>query len=276
MKANRFLHGVLLSIVLLISLFWLMPLALIVMNSFKPYSAIFANFFALPQKISFEPYIKTWVNLKLAPLVFNTVVYAVSTALVVGLLAPMAAYKLGRVRNKVSGFITLLFVVPIMVPFTTYMISLSKVLGVTAISNTRHGYIIAMVGLNMPLAVYIVKGFVQTVPLEMEECATIDGAGQFRTFFSIVFPLLLPAISTVFVITALVTWGDIIVNQVVAGGRERSINIQTKLFMQFSKNRSDWEHAFPGIVISFIPSIVFFLFMQKYIVAGVTMGAVKG
>jgi len=276
MKKSRLLHAVLLSIVLLISLFWLMPLALIIMNSFKPYSAVFANFFALPTNLSFEPYIKTWVNLRLAPLVWNTVVYAVSTAFIVGLLAPMAAYKLGRVRNKLSGLITLLFVIPIMVPFTTYMISLSKVLGAASISNTRHGYVIAMVGLNMPLAVYIVKGFVQTVPLEMEECATIDGAGQFRTFFSIVFPLLLPAISTVFVITALVTWGDIIVNQVVAGGRERSINIQTKLFMQFSKNRSDWEHAFPGIVISFIPSIVFFLFMQKYIVAGVTMGAVKG
>jgi len=276
MKKSRVVHGILLAFVILLSLFWLLPLLLIIMNSFKEYNAIITSFFSMPTQIDFSRYLGTWTDLDLGPLVVNTVMYAAVTALAVGLLAPMAAYKLGRAPGATSKVVTLLFVIPIMVPFTTYMISLSKVLGAFTLSNTRYGYVITMIGMNMPLAVYIMKGFVQTVPIEVEECATLDGAGPFRTFFSIVFPLLLPAIATIFIITALVTWGDIIVNQIVAGGRERSINIQTKLFMQFSKNHSDWEHAFPGIVISFIPSIVFFLFMQKYIVAGVTMGAVKG
>ena len=89
-------------------------------------------------------------------------------------------------------------------------------------------------------------------------------------------PLLKPILATVIVLDALATWNDIIVNLFIAGSNTGAMNIQNALYMRFSATSSDWEHALPGIVMSIIPSLIFFLFMQKNIVGGVTAGAVKG
>ena len=120
----------------------------------------------------------------------------------------------------------------------------------------------------MPLAVYMIHGFVKNVPIDLEECACIDGAGKIRTYFSIVLPLLKPILTTVVVLDALATWNDIITNQLIVGGNT--------VAMQFSAQTADWEHALPGIVMSMIPSLIFFVVMQKHIVGGITAGAVKG
>ena len=118
--------------------------------------------------------------------------------------------------------------------------------------------------------------FVKNVPIDLEECACIDGAGKIRTYFSIVLPLLKPILTTVVVLDALATWNDIITNQLIVGGNTVAMNIQNALYMQFSAQTADWEHALPGIVMSMIPSLIFFVVMQKHIVGGITAGAVKG
>ena len=122
----------------------------------------------------------------------------------------------------------------------------------------------------------MIHGFIKNVPIDLEESAHIDGAGSVRTYFAIILPLLKPILSTVIVLDALATWNDIIVNLFIAGSNTDAINIQNALYMKFSTTNSDWEHALPGIVMSIIPSLIFFIFMQKNIVAGVTAGAVKG
>ena len=111
----------------------------------------------------------------------------------------------------------------------------------------------------MPLAVYMIHGFVKNVPIDLEECACIDGAGKIRTYFSIVLPLLKPILTTVVVLDALATWNDIITNQLIVGGNTVAMNIQNALYMQFSAQTADWEHALPGIVMSMIPSLIFFI-----------------
>ncbi|MEG2166228.1 MAG: ABC transporter permease subunit, partial [Ruthenibacterium sp.] len=132
------------------------------------------------------------------------------------------------------------------------------------------------VGLLVPLAVYMIHGFVKNVPIELEESAYIDGAGPFVVYFRVVFPLLKPIVTTVVVLDALATWNDVITNQLIVGGKGSALNLQNALYMRFSAQASDWEHALPGIVMSMIPSLIFFIFMQKNIVGGITAGAVKG
>ena len=90
----------------------------------------------------------------------------------------------------------------------------------------------------------------KNVPIDLEECACIDGAGKIRTYFSIVLPLLKPILTTVVVLDALATWNDIITNQLIVGGNTVAMNIQNALYMQFSAQTADWEHALPGIVMS--------------------------
>ena len=97
-----------------------------------------------------------------------------------------------------------------------------------------------------------------------------------RTYFSIVRPLLKPIITTVAVLDTLSVWNDVVINQLIIGGKTQAMNIQNALYMRFSAQSSDWEHALPGIVMSMIPSLLFFVFMQKHIMGGITAGAVKG
>ena len=128
----------------------------------------------------------------------------------------------------------------------------------------------------MPLAVFLFHGFIKTVPRELDECAYIDGASRLRTYFSVILPLLVPIAITVAIIDALAVWNDIILNLLVAGAKKDLLNIQIALYTRFSAEQSDWETALPGIIISIAPSILFFVFMQKYIVEGITAGAIKG
>ena len=263
-------------IILLFSIFWLMPLVLIFTNSFKPYNDMMQHFLECPKSLAFDMYVETWVEFNFPKLIKNTVIYTVSTVLLIVLMAPMAAYKLARVKNKLSIICFLLIILPMMIPFQSYMISLTKLVSNASLIGTRTGQIIVSTGLCMPLAVYMIHGFIKNVPVDLEESAHIDGAGSVKTYFSIILPLLKPILATVIVLDALATWNDIIVNLFIAGSNTDAINIQNALYMKFSATTSDWEHALPGIVMSIIPSLVFFIFMQKNIVAGVTAGAVKG
>lgn len=263
-------------IVLVCSILWLSPLALVFINSFKSHTDIILNFLALPESWSLEKYIETWVMFDFPKLVMNTLLYTVVSTLLVALLAPMAAYKLARTKSKLSYVCFGIIIMPMMVPFQSYMISLTRVTAAVNLSGTKHGYILVTTGLLMPLAVYMIHGFVKNVPLELEECARIDGASHFRTYFSIVLPLLKPILTTVVVLDSLSTWNDILTNQLIVGGKQNAMNISSALYMQFSANTSDWEHALPGIVMAMIPALIFFVFMQKHIMGGITEGAVKG
>ncbi|MCI6044638.1 carbohydrate ABC transporter permease [bacterium] len=263
-------------IVFVCSVFWLMPLILIFINSFKPYNDMLQHFLALPKSWSLDMYIETWTKFKFPMLIKNTLLYTICTVLMIVLLAPMAAYKLARTKNKMSGICFVLIIMPMMVPFQSYMITLTRLVANVNLTGTKMGQILVSIGLCMPLAVYMIHGFVKNVPLELEECACIDGASKIRTYFSIVLPLLKPILTTVVVLDTLATWNDIITNQLIVGGNAQAMNIQNALYMQFSAQTADWEHALPGIVMSMIPSLIFFVAMQKHIVGGVTAGAVKG
>ena len=263
-------------IIFLCSIFWLMPLILIFINSFKPYNDMIQDFLALPKSWSLDMYIETWTKFKFPLLIGNTLLYTVTTVIMITLLAPMAAYKLARTKSRLSSVCFVLIIMPMMVPFQSYMITLTRLVANVDLTGKRLGQILVSTGLCMPLAVYMIHGFVKNVPIELEECACIDGAGKVRTYFSIVLPLLKPILTTVIVLDTLATWNDIITNQLIVGGNASAMNIQNALYMQFSAQTSDWEHALPGIVMSMIPSLIFFIVMQKHIVGGITAGAVKG
>ncbi len=268
--------SVLSVIVFICSVFWLMPLLLIFINSFKPYNDMLQRFLALPESWSLAMYIETWTKFRFPLLITNTLLYTACTVLMIALMAPMAAYKLARTKGRLSAVCFILIIMPMMVPFQSYMITLTRLVASLGLTGRRIGYILVNTGLCMPLAVYMIHGFVKNVPIELEECACIDGASKVRTYFTIVLPLLKPILTTVVVLDTLAIWNDIITNQLIVGGNAKAMNIQNALYMQFSAQTADWEHALPGIVMSMAPSLIFFIFMQKHIVGGITAGAVKG
>lgn len=278
MSRNSILSKILIIVVLLISLIWLLPLVIVVLNSIKPYSEVAKNLFSLPtaKNITFEMYKETWTLFKMSMLFRNTILYTCISVFSILLFGSMSAYWLSRTKTKFSNFILFIVIIPIMIPFQTYMISLASIFSWIGLIGTKIGYIIVLTGIMLPLAVFIIHGFIKNIPIEVEESAYIDGASRIRTFFSIILPLSTPALTTVAVISALFAWNDIIVNIIMVGGKANMLNIQHALYTGFSTQASDWSHAMPGIVISIIPTIVFFIFMQRYIVKGIIAGAVKG
>lgn len=257
------------------SLFWLAPLVLIFLNSFKSYNDMIGSFLRFPESFDLSMYFETWTMFKFPMLLRNTLFYtAVSVAGVI-LFAPMAAYKLARTQTRCSRVVFVLIILPMMVPFQAYMISLTKFLSVLRLNATRTGYLCAEIGLLMPLAVYMIYGYVRHIPLSMEESAVIDGAGPLTVYFRIVLPLLKPILATVVVLDALSVWNEVILNHLIVGSSEKNANLQGALYARFSAQTSDWEHALPGIVIAMIPSLLFFIFMQRHIVGGITSGSVK-
>lgn len=263
-------------LILITSFFWLIPLVLIFINSFKPYNTMMQHFLALPKQWSLKMYTETWVKFHFTQLMGNTLLYTVATVILILLVAPMSAYKLSRTKTKFSQICLIAIIMPMMVPFQSYMISLTRIVSSVGLAGTKIGYILVSTGLCVPLAVFMIHGFVKTVPIELEESACIDGAGKIRTYVQIVLPLLQPILVTVVVLDALATWNDIITNQLIVGGKMEAMNIQNSLYMRFSAQTSDWEHALPGIVMSMIPSLLFFVLMQRKIISGVTAGSVKG
>jgi raffinose/stachyose/melibiose transport system permease protein len=234
------------------------------------------HFLALPKSWSLAKYVETWEQFDFPLLIKNTLFYTVVSVAAVLVMAPMAAYKLVRTKGWVSKICFALIILPMMVPFQSYMIMLTRLVGNVNMIGTKTGYILVTVGLCMPLAVYMIHGYIKTIPLELEECAKIDGAGKLRIYFTIVLPLLKPILTTVIVLDTLAIWNDIITNQLIVGGNAAAINLQNALYMRFSAQTADWEHALPGVVMSMIPSLIFFVIMQKNIVGGTTAGAVKG
>lgn len=219
--------------------------------------------------VAYNIYKEAFVNSKYGLATAKSLVFVVFVLLV-------TAIQMKITKSRLSKVCFVLIIMPMMVPFQSYMITLTRLVANVNLTGKRMGNILVNIGLCMPLAVYMNHGFVKNVPIELEECACIDGAGKIRTYFSIVLPLLTPILTTVVVLDTLATWNDIITHQLIVGGNASAMNIQNALYMQFSAQTADWEHALPGIVMSMIPSLIFFIAMQKHIVGGITAGAVKG
>lgn len=168
-------------IVFICSVFWLMPLLLIFINSFKPYNDMLQRFLALPESWNLNMYIETWTKFRFPLLIGNTLLYTVCGVSMISLFAPMAAYKLARTKSNLSSVCFMIIIMPMMVPFQSYMITLTRLVARLGMTGNRTGYILVSTGLCMPLAVYMIHGFVKNVPIELEECACIDGASKVRT-----------------------------------------------------------------------------------------------
>lgn len=254
---------------------WAFPVFMVFINSFKNYDELFNRFLAFPQRIDFSMYKETWEIFNFPRLISNTLFSTICVVALICLFAPMAAYKLSRTQTKQSKLIFFVLILPALVPFQSYMTMLIRLMAQTNLVATRMGYIIVMVGTAIPGAVLMIHGFVKGIPVELEECAYLDGASNFRTYFAVVLPLLSPIIVTVLVLNTLGTWNDFFVNMLIMGGREETLNISNALYAKFSMQSSDWKHALPGLVMAMLPNLLFFIFMQRYIVEGITAGAVK-
>ena len=191
-------------------------------------------------------------------------------------LGAMAGYALARTKTKMGNRMFLFFLAGLIVPFQMNIVSLYKIVKSLHLMNTPFAVILVNVAINTPQAVFLFKEFIEgTVPKELEEAAEIDGCTVFRKFFRVVLPLLTPVISTVVIIVTLNVWNEFMTPLLFLQSREKDVILQ-EVSRNIGQFATDWTALFPMLMLGVAPLMIFYVFMQKYIIAGVAAGAVKG
>lgn len=260
----------------LLSLLFLYPLILTVINSFKSFAEVMSDVIALPQSFTFENYTYVWKAVNYPRLFLNNTVITVIGLLGIVLFSSIAAYKLSRTNSRMSGVVYMLCIIPMLIPFQSIMLTVLQIAKTLHLSESTWGLGIQYWGFGAPLAIFIYHGFVKGIPREIDESATIDGASGFRLFFSVIFPLLKSVTTTIIIIDVMWIWNDFLLPLLMVNGSPATKTLTLAAYTFVGQYTSDWQYAMTAMVMAVLPSIVVFILLQKYIVRGVVAGAVKG
>lgn len=278
MKAKNQLRDSLLFVLLVIlSVLFLAPILIVLMNSFKGRFFISDTPFDLPNGETFSG-VSNYVTGVEKTGFFQAFGYSlfitVFSVLVIVLFTAMTAWYITRVKSKFNTALYYLFVFSMVVPFQMVMFTMSKMANMLHIDNPV-GLILIYLGFGAGLSVFMFSGFVKSIPLEIEEAATIDGCNPIQTFFRIVFPVLKPVSVTVAILNAMWIWNDYLLPNLVIGSNYRTIPIVVQ-YLRGGYGSQDMGAMMAMLVLAMLPVIIFYLVCQKYIIEGVVAGAVKG
>ncbi|AIQ56361.1 carbohydrate ABC transporter permease [Paenibacillus borealis] len=262
-------------IMILLALLFLSPFYFLLANSVKSFGEILSDAASWPQTFMWSNYTNAWKLARFSEAFRNSLIVTIISVVLISLFSAMAAYRMVRANNRFNQVLLLLFVAAMVVPFQTIMIPILKVVNILHVNNSFTGLIISNLGLSIPMAIFLFHGFIKSVPLEIEEAATVDGCNPISAFFRIVLPLLKPMLMTIIVLNALGIWNDYLLPSLIlqAPGL-RTIPLAT--FSFFGQYTKQWDMALPALTIGVAPIVIFYLFMQRYIVEGIAAGSVKG
>ena len=276
-QRNKTILSVVLGIICVI---YVLPVLTVVLNSFKVNTYVKTDTFALPKGemwAGFQNFIKgmTFGNYPFwKSVVYSAVITILSTGLIL-LFTSMAAWYIARVNSIVCKAIYYLCVFSMVVPFQMVMFTLSKTADRLQL-NTPWTIPIVYLGFGAGLAIFMFVGFVKSIPLEIEEAASIDGCGPLRTYFLVVFPMLKPTMISVGILEIMWVWNDYLLPYLVLDiNKYRTIPIHIQ-YLKGSYGTVDLGATMALILLSIIPVIIFYLACQKHIIKGVAAGAVKG
>jgi raffinose/stachyose/melibiose transport system permease protein len=257
-----------------LSLLLLVPLVLIVLNSVKTSQAASDMSLALPlDGLHLENYAVVIEKGKLGITFLNSLLYSCGSVILCMVLSAMTAYVLSRNRCRLHRFIYLFIVLGITMPIN--FVALMKVMQFTNLQNTQVGIILLYSAIQLPFNVFLIYSFVGKIPRDIDEAAVIDGCAPLRLFFSVMLPLLKPVLVTVMVLTFLNTWNEFVIPLYFLGSSSLwPMNLAVYNF--FGMYATNWNLVCADIVLTCLPVVLVYLLGQKYIVAGMTAGAVKG
>ena len=262
----------------LISVYYVLPIVIVLFNSFKKKSYINLEPFKLPDETTFtglDNYATAIDQYGFLEAVGWTVFITVGSVLVILICTSMCAWFITRVRNRFTKAIYLLCVFSMVVPFQMVMFTLSLVTDRLGL-GTPWGLIIIYLGFGAGLAVFMFCGFVKSIPIEIEEAALIDGCSPLRMFFSVVLPIMKPTYISVGILETMWIWNDFLLPYLTLDIKKyKTISIVIQ-YMKGSYGRVDMGAIMAALIMAVIPVVVFYLSCQKHIIKGVAAGAVKG
>jgi len=259
-----------------IALLFIAPILIIFNYSFKTKKELYLTSpLSLPSSFNLANYEKAFDKLDLASTFTNTLFYTGISVLILALLCGTTAWAIARCRAKFFKFCYVYFIVGILIPYQALFLPIYIIGYKMNLTNTRYGIIFMYIATGISFGVFLMTSFMSTVPLELEEAARIDGCSVFRTYFTIVMPLLKPAMATLIIMQAFQIWNDYLLASLYVSKKTLK-TLTVSIQSLFSAQTSDYTTAMAAIVISVLPIAVLFLSLQKYFIKGMTVGAVKG
>ncbi len=252
------------------------PFYLTIVSAFKDNAQLHGNFFGLPQTL----YLDNFVEILSKPNYFlalrNSFFITISGLFLCGLFLPMASYAVSRRMNtsKIYKFLYFFLISGLFVPFMVRMMPVISLLNDWGLAN-MWGIVLIYIGGSTCEGIFLMVGYLSAIPNELEEAADIDGASTFRTFRSIMFPLMRPIVATVLIKNGLWFWNDYLLPSLVLRTPEQ----QTLILFQYrfqGEYATEYPLVFACLLLAMLPIMIFYLFMQKHIIGGMMQGAVKG
>lgn len=258
------------------AILFIAPILIIINYSFKTKKELYLNSpLSLPGSLNFQNYINAYKRLDLATTFTNTFFYTAVSVVILALLCGTTAWAIARCKKKFFKFCYIYFVIGILIPYQALFLPIYTIGYKMHLTNTRFGIIFMYIATGVSFGVFLLTSFMSTVPLELEEAARIDGCSVFRTYFSIVLPLLKPAMATLIIMQAFQIWNDYLLASLYVSKKQLK-TLTVAIQSLFSAQSSDYTTAMAAIVISVLPIAILFLSLQKYFIKGMTVGAVKG
>jgi ABC-type sugar transport system, permease component len=264
------------AFMIVLALLFIYPVIYVLINAFKTTQEIQMNPAGLTAHPTLENFRKVLTTEGSGGVSFlqsfvNTFVLTITSVVLIILFSSMCAYKLVRTKSRLSTAIFFAFAFFMVIPFQTIMVPL-VVLATDLQFKDVYGLILINVGLGAPTAVFMYHGFIKGVPVSLEEAAAIDGAGPFRMFFQVVFPLLGPITATIGILDVLWVWNDFLMPYIIL--RQGTLVLfQFNFFGTFTK---DYGALTASLVMTATPVVIMYIALQKYIIKGIAAGAVKG
>lgn len=277
-KSKRVGNNVIFFVLLALSVLFLVPIIIVIINSFKSRIYISSQPLKLPNTETFvalENYINGVTTSDFFSAFLRSLFITVVSVILIVLFASMAAWYIVRSNSKITKGIYYMLVFSMIVPFQMVMYTMTYVTNRANLDNL-FGITFVYLGFGAGLSVFMLCGFIKSIPLEIEEAAMIDGASPIQAFFTVVFPMLKPTAITVAILNTMWIWNDYLLPYLVLGSDKKTIPVAIQLAMQGAYGSTDYGGFMAMLVLAIVPIIIFYIFCQKYIIKGVVAGAVKG
>ena len=261
-----------------LTLLFVFPILLVFMNSFKSRLYVSVDPFALPtgeKFVGMENYIRGITSSGFFIAFIRSVWITVVGVVLIIVCTSMTAWFIVRVKSKFTRALYYAFTFSMIVPFQMVMYTMTFVVNRISFDNV-FGILFVYLGFGAGLTVFMFTGFIKSIPLEVEEAATIDGCNPLQTYFLVVFPMLKPTAITVAILQAMWLWNDYLLPYLILGSDHKTVPVAIQLAMQGAYGSTDYGGFMAMLVVAIVPIIAFYISSQKYIIKGVIAGAVKG
>ena len=277
-RNKKIKHAIMIIILAILFVAFIFPFIMVIINVFKVKSDITANPLALLGRHGFtlENFPNAIKKMNFFRSFGNSLVITIFSTIGTIILSSMTAYLIVRNNWKANKILFVTMIASMVIPFQVLMVPLVSLYGgIFGVLNHRLTLIIMHIGFSLSMATFMFHGSIHTnVPISLEEAATIDGCNKWQIFSQIVFPILKPTIATVAIIDAMAFWNDYLLPSLVLGRKELyTIPIATKVF--YGTYSTDTGLIMAALLLAMLPILILYLFLQRYIVEGITAGAVK-